>query len=104
MEILAEVLPLLIYILVAVLLVVLIILGIKLVATVEKTNTLLDDFENKSRSLDNMFSALDNVSGMIAVTSDRLIDMAISFIGNLFKRGRKKKKNNNENEEEDYYE
>ena len=46
-----EFLPILLYLLGITLLVILIILGIKLIHTVDKTNDILDDAYNKSKSL-----------------------------------------------------
>ena len=99
MEILYQLLPILIYVLLAVLLVVLIVLGVKLIDTVNKTNAVLDDIEKKSKSLDGIFSTIDNVTDAVSMVSDRLVDGIAGLIGKLFSLRKKRKK-----EEEDEYE
>ena len=99
MEALYEVLPILIYVLLAVLLVVLIVLGVKLIDTVNKTNAVLDDIEKKSKSLDGIFSTIDNVTDAVSMVSDRLVDGIAGLIGILFSLRKKRKK-----EEDDEYE
>ena len=68
-----EVLPIIVYILLIVLLIVAIILGIKLIGTVGKVNTLVDDVTQKVKTL-----ATDRV-GMIA-------DVTVNFITSGFKK------------------
>ena len=92
-------LPILIYVLLSVLLVVLIVLGVKLIDTVNKTNAVLDDIEKKSKSLDGIFSTIDNVTDAVSMVSDRLVDGIAGLVGKLFSLRKKKKK-----EEEDEYE
>jgi len=99
MEALYEVLPILIYVLLSVLLVVLIVLGVKLIDTVNKTNAVLDDIEKKSKSLDGIFSTIDNVTDAVSMVSDRLVDGIAGLVGKLFSLRKNKKK-----EEEDEYE
>ena len=55
MESLLELFPIILYGLGIVLLVILIILGIKLIHTVDRTNDLLEDAYNKSKSLNGIF-------------------------------------------------
>ena len=99
MKALYEVLPILIYVLLSVLLVVLIVLGVKLIDTVNKTNAVLDDIEKKSKSLDGIFSTIDNVTDAVSMVSDRLVDGIAGLVGKLFSLRKNKKK-----EEEDEYE
>ncbi len=100
MEILNDVLPVLLYILCAILLVVVIILVIKLIKTVDKTNVLLDDLEEKSKSLNGLFSAIDMITDTIASVNDRVVEGVVGFFAKLFGKRRRKK----EREEEDEYE
>ena len=100
MEGLASVLPILMYILGSILLVVLIILGIKLIQTVDRANSLLDDLEEKSKSLNGLFDAVSNVSSAIAVVGDRIVDGIAGMISTFFHK-RKKRKSKKE-ESEDY--
>ncbi len=103
MEFLGQVMPILLYFLGAVLLFVIILLCLKLVDTVEKVNVLLDDIIAKSKSLDNLFGAIDSVGDTISSINLKFVNTISSIVGKLFKR-RKAKKNIEEDleEEEDY--
>lgn len=98
MEALYEVLPIVIYMLIAILLVVLIILGIKLIDTANKTNAVLDDIEQKSKTLDGLFGTVDRITDAFTIVSDKVIDGIAGLIGKAFSFKKKKK------EEEDDYE
>lgn len=98
---LSEVLPVLLYTLGSILLVVLIILGIKLIQTVDRTNAILDDLEQKAKSLDGFFNVVDGFSNTIAVVGDRIIDGFTGMISNFF---HKRKKRKEKEEEIDEYE
>ncbi len=98
MEALYEVLPIVIYMLIAILLVVLIILGIKLIDTANKTNAVLDDIEQKSKTLDGLFGTVDRITDAFTIVSDKVIDGIAGLIGKAFSFKKKKK----EEEEEDY--
>ena len=97
MDQLNDILPIIMYILGIVLLVTVIILVLKLIKTVDKTNILLDDLEEKSRSLDNLFYCVDSITDTIASVNDKVIDGLAGFFGKIFKRKSRK-------EEEDEYE
>ncbi|MBQ7136991.1 MAG: hypothetical protein IJO43_03355 [Bacilli bacterium] len=88
---LGDVLPILLYILGSILLVVLIILGIKLIQTVDRANALLDDLEEKSKSLDGIFTVVDNFSNAIAVVGDRVVDGIAGMVSSFFHKRKKKK-------------
>ena len=75
MEFLYDVFPLILYFLAGVLLVVLIMLVIKLIDTVEKTNVLLDDIEQKSQSLNGLFSAIDSMSDTLSSLNIKLVSI-----------------------------
>ncbi len=96
-----EVLPILLYILGSILLVILIILGIKLIQTIDRANVVLDDIEQKSKSLNGFFNIVDGLSNTIAVVGDRVIDGVSGMISHFFHKRKKKKE---ENEEMDEYE
>ncbi len=100
MEMLGEVLPILVYFLGSILLVVLIILGIKLIQTVDRANSILDDLEEKAKSLNGFFNVIDSFSNTIAVVGDRIIDGVTGLISSFFHKRKKKK----EEEEMDEYE
>ncbi len=91
-----QVLPIILYSLGIILLVVLIILSIKLIHTVDKTNKILDDVYNKTRSLNGLFNAIDRATDTLSSLSDSLVGLITSTIGRIFPKRRKKKM-------EDYY-
>jgi len=88
---LGEVLPILLYTLGSILLVVLIILGIKLIQTVDRANAILDDIEEKSKSLNVFFSMLDNFSNAIAVVGDRVVDGIAGMVSSFFHKRKTRK-------------
>ena len=92
MEFMSQLMPIIVYILLAVLLIVLIILVIKLLSTVDKTNAVLDDIEEKSRSLNGVFGAIDSITDTISMASDKLIDGIAAIVGKVVNRRRKTKK------------
>lgn len=98
---LSDVLPVLLYILGSILLVVLIILGIKLIQTVDRANALLDDLEEKAKSLNGFFNVVDSFSNTIAVVGDRIVDGVSGMISSFFHK-RKKKKEKYEEEMDEY--
>lgn len=93
-----EFLPILLYLLGIALLIILIILGIKLIHTVDKTNDILDDAYNKSKSLDGVFNAIDNVTDTLSTVSDTIVGALSSFVGRVFSRKKSKKKESIEDE------
>ena len=100
MEALGQVLPILMYILGSILLVVLIILGIKLIQTIDKANMILDDLEQKSKSLNGLFAVVDNLSNAMTVVGDRVVEGVTSMISSFFHKRKKRKAK--EEEMEDY--
>ena len=88
---LGDVLPILLYTLGSILLVVLIILGIKLIQTVDRANAILDDIEEKSKSLIGLFSMVDNFSNAIAIVGDRVVDGIAGMVSSFFHKRKKRK-------------
>ena len=98
MDTLLDVLPIVLYSLGIVLLVVLIILSIKLIHTVDKTNKILDDAYNKTKSLNGLFSAIDKVTDALSTVSDTLVSAITSGINKVFSKKKRKKKEELEDE------
>ena len=82
----AEILPIILYVLGSILLVVLIILGIKLIITMNKIENVVDDITKKVKSLDGLFSIIDMTTDKLAMLSDRIVDMVTVFIKKVFRR------------------
>lgn len=95
MEELLDFFPIILYLLGTVLLVVLIILGVKLIYTVNKTNEILDDAYNKTKSLNGLFNAIDSITDTLSSVSDSIVSNITGIIGKVF---RKKKKEIDEDE------
>ncbi len=102
MDVLYDIFPLVLYFLGAVLLVVIIFLIIKLIATVEKVNILLDDIEQKSQSLNTLFDAIEEVGNGISNFNGKVSSVVSKLIGKVLNR--KTKKKNKKVEEIDEYE
>lgn len=97
MEALMEVLPILLYSLAIILVIVFIILGIKLIATINKANAILDDVERKSKSLNGLFNVIDSVTDTLSVLSDTVVASITSVLGKIIpKRKRKERKKEDE--------
>lgn len=89
-----ELFPIILYLLGCILLIVLIILGIRLIKTLDRVDTLIDDVNVKSSKLNGVFDIIDHTADALASISD----MAIGFITN----GVRKMINKKKKEEEDY--
>lgn len=90
--------PIVLYILGSILLVVLIILGIKLIYTINKTNEILDDAYNKTKSLNGLFNAIDSITDTLSNLSDSIVSNITGIIGKVFNKKNKKVKENDINE------
>ena len=93
-------LQILLYVLGAVLLVALIILVIKLVYSVNRINSILDNVENKMRTFDKAFVAVDKMVDSFSMVSDKVVDGVASVINKIFTHKRKTR-NIKEREEEE---
>lgn len=89
--------PFVLYTLGTILLIVLIILGIKLIKTVDKTNVLLEDAYNKTKSLNGLFHVIDSVTDTLSSISDSIVGNLTAVIGKVFHR---KKRRMEENDDE----
>jgi len=97
MEVLETILQVLLYLLGAGLLIVLIIAVVKLFATIDKTNKLLDDLEDKSQTLNGLFDTIEDVSDTARTLNSKVSGIVAKFLGASRKRRKKL-------EEEDEYE
>jgi len=95
------VLPIILSTLGSILLIVLIILIIQLIRTTRRVNNIIDDVENKVKSLDGMFHMIDFITDKVALVSDLFVDKVAGAITNLFGKHKAKKKKNKEDEEDE---
>lgn len=98
MEEMLQVFPIILYLLGSVLLVVLIILGVKLIYTVNKTNEILDDAYNKTKSLNGFFHAIDSITDTLSNINDSIVVNVTNVLGKLFPKRKNKKKEIDEDE------
>ena len=91
-----EFLPIVLYLLGITLLVILIILGIKLIHTVDKTNEILEDAYNKTKSLDSVFDVIDKFTDTVSNINDSVVGIVSGIVSKIVNR-----KKNKEEEEED---
>ena len=84
MEVLNQVLPVCIYILLIGLIIIGIILGIKLIITMNKIERVIDNVENKVNSLNSIFSMIELTSGKITGVYERIVDFISGIIDRLF--------------------
>ena len=86
------------YILGSILLVVLIVLGVKLIITINKIDTIVDDINGKIGKLNGVFQIIDLTTDKLALVSDKLIDGLSFIIRKIFVRGKNNGKEESENE------
>ena len=81
----AEVLPVILYILGAILLVCLIVLTVKLIITMNKVEKVVDNITEKVTTLDKAFEIVGLVTGKFTAVTDKIVDAAASIIEKIFK-------------------
>ena len=92
MEVLAQVLPILIYLLLIILVVIGIVLGIKLIITIDKVNVLVDDVNKKVERVTPIFNAVGFVSDKMSNVFTTVASAAENVVNRFI---------NKNNEEED---
>lgn len=95
MDFLLKFLPIIIYILLIIILVIGIILGMKSITTLSKVEKVVDDVDEKVKSLNGMFSIVDFTADKLALISNKAVESVFTLVSRLIKR---KKKGNEENE------
>ena len=78
--------------------IVLIILFVRLNFTISKVDALLDDISKKLNTVNHVFDVVDKITDSVSLINDRLVDIIVSFLANLFSK-RKNKKATEEEEE-----
>lgn len=92
MEVLAELLPIIIYALLIVLLIVCIVIGYKFIITMNHIEKIVDDVDEKVQSFNKFFSVLNFTTDKIATVSDTLISGISGALITIFGRKKKKKR------------
>lgn len=74
----------------------LIILIVRLNFTISKVDYILDDITAKLKTTNQVFEVVSKISNSVSLINDRLVDVIVTFIANVFS----KRKNKKEEEEE----
>lgn len=93
-------LQMLLYVLGAGLLVALIVLVIKLIYTITRVNSILDNLEVKIKSIDKAFGFVDRIVDSLSLVSDKLVDGITLGLSKIFSHKNEKKNINKKKEEE----
>jgi hypothetical protein len=93
-------LPILLYVAGIFLLIVLIIIGIRIIRTMNKVDTIVADVDKKVKSLNGLFSFIDNTTDKLSFLTDKVVDSLSGFLMNMFSKKNKKKKEEEETNEE----
>ncbi len=91
----------LVYVLGAVLLGALIVLVIKLVYSVNRINTILDNVEMKMKTVDKAFGAVDRLVDSFSMVTDKVVDGIALGISKVFNHKKKKNRIKEEVEEDE---
>ena len=101
-EFLSAYLPILIYILLCILIVLLIIISIKVIRTMNRVESIVDDVDEKVKSLNGVFNVVDAVTDKLSALTEVISDSIILFIKGIFKRKKRKLEKEAKNKEEEY--
>lgn len=91
-------LPIVIYILLIIILIIGIILGVKTIITLEKVEKIVDDVQDKVRTLNGFFHIIDYTTDKIALATDKVVDGISSVFKKLLFSKKKREKRDEENE------
>lgn len=83
-------------VLTCVLVVFLIVAAVKLIITTDKVNIILEDLQQKLKSVNGFFNCLDSITDAVSLVGDVLIDRAIGIVDRLIAKKRKRKDEENE--------
>ena len=93
-----ETLQIIIYVVLIILIIVAIAIGIKIIGTLNRVDTLIDDVTVKVKTLDKLFEIVDVFNNKMSELGDTVVGFVSGGIRRLFKN---RKKNNYEEEEEE---
>lgn len=89
-------LEVMLYILSSILLVVLIILGIKMIITMNKIESVVDNITVKVNKLNGLFNVIDATTDKLSMVSDKMVDSISSLVSKIFERKKRKEDDNYE--------
>lgn len=79
-------LEIILYLLVITLVIIFIILGIRLINTLKKVDSVIDDVNVKMSKVDGVFNIIDRTTDYAATISDKVINGISNFIISLFRK------------------
>ena len=79
-----EFLPIIVYILLIIILIVGIILGVRFIVILGKAQRVVDNVNEKVRSLDGFFQFVDTATDKVVLVTDKLVDFIMDFIAKIF--------------------
>lgn len=82
----AEVLPVILYILGAILLTCLIVLTVKLIITMNKIEKVVDNITEKVSTLDKIFEIMGLITGKFTAITDKIVDVTAGVIEKVFNK------------------
>ena len=85
-------------VLTCVLVVFLIVVAVKIIINTDKVNIILEDMQQKLKSVNGFFNCLDSITDAVSLVGDVLIDRAISLIDKLIAKKKIKKGKDEGNE------
>jgi hypothetical protein len=95
-EFLNILLPILLYITGVILLIILIIIGLKFIRTMNKVEGIVDDVDNKVKSLNGLFKVIDITTDKLSIFTDKGVDLITNILKTIFKKKKRKEKENEE--------
>ncbi|MDO4963277.1 MAG: hypothetical protein Q4E75_04185 [bacterium] len=81
----SEFLVIMLYFLLIVFVIIMIFLAIKLIDTLKRVDSVIDDVDNKIKTLDGIFNIIGKTTDIASSVSDKIISGVSNFIGNVFK-------------------
>ncbi|HHT38594.1 MAG TPA: hypothetical protein GXZ95_04185 [Mollicutes bacterium] len=82
-------LPVVLYVLGIILLIILIILGIRLLKMMSKIDSIINDVDDKVKSLNGVFEIIDVATDRLSFVTDRVVEFISNFFMKLFKKKEK---------------
>ncbi len=89
MSFLLEFLPIIIYILLIIILIIGIVLAIKCLITLDKVEKVVDNVNEKVKSLDGLFHIIDTTTDKIVLVADKVVEGITSLVVSLFQSKKK---------------
>lgn len=99
MEFLSEFLPIIIYILLIIFLIIGIILSVKFIITLNKVEKVVDDVNEKVKTLNGFFHVIDYTTDKIALATDKVVEGISGLVNKLLFSKKKKKIEKDDNNE-----